>query len=159
MHACCPGYGCSQCCVVWLGTIWLSCLIFAHCLCSRLDFFLVTWQWAHLRFCSLCSCVLHICITGFIVSGLAYALVLYMVVFHRFTRLRGGHLYLWATPLLALVFNRGKTTPGGGRGSRSPFDVLSFARGCPDSPHRQARPVPVLVHPPCHTADPFRLQV
>ena len=34
-----------------------------------------------------------------------------------------GHLYLWPTPLLAPVFNRGKTAPGGGRGSRSPSRV------------------------------------
>jgi len=35
----------------------------------------------------------------------------------------GGHLYLWATPILAPVFNHGKTVPGGGRGSRSPPHV------------------------------------
>jgi len=44
----------------------------------------------------------------------------FLVVFQSLQELRGGHLYLWATPLLAPVFNRGKTAPGGGRGSRSP---------------------------------------
>jgi len=60
-------------------------------MCSDLSFFLVMWQWAHLRFCSLCSCVLHIFVSLVVLSLiLAYALVLCLVVFHGLQGLHRG---------------------------------------------------------------------
>jgi len=105
---CCPGNGHSRCCVAWLGTIQVSCLVFAYCLYLQLGF-LVMWQWGHLQFCSLCSCVLHIFKLLVVLSlVLAYALVLYMVVFHGLQGVTWGHLYLQTIPLLAPVSTMGK---------------------------------------------------
>ena len=51
----------------------------------------MTWQWAHLRFCSLYSCVLHIFVSLVVLSLiLAYALVLSLVVFHGLQGLHRG---------------------------------------------------------------------
>jgi hypothetical protein len=60
-------------------------------------------------------------VTGHIVSisGLCIGTVIWCSInyrgFHR------GHLYLQTMPLLALVFNHGKTAPGGGHSLRSPL--------------------------------------
>jgi hypothetical protein len=87
----------------------------------------VTCQFCPLSFC--CAGVLHGHFSGFqsflycfntsLVSGshFYYVLVLWVA---------WGHLYLWPMPLLALAFNHGKTTPGGGRGSRSPPISISL---------------------------------
>ena len=58
----------------------------------RIDFFfLVTWQWAHLQFCSHYSFVLHVFnLLNILSLIMANALVLYMVLFHRFTRVAWG---------------------------------------------------------------------
>jgi len=83
---------------------------------------------------SLCIVVLlppFLCLTCFhltkcIISGYGqYTGVLFGGVPKVYKGCVGGHLYLWATPLLAPVFNHGKTVPGGGRGSRSPPDQVT----------------------------------
>ena len=74
------------------------------------------------RFLCWLTCVVLVSISTFYMASVSFVVILSS----HFRGLRGGHLYMWPSPLLAPGFNRGKNAPGGGRGSRSPPGVATF---------------------------------